>query len=323
MKKSFLLSFLILSVLNSFSQYLFDKVIIYDTINFDYEVHYQHFSDTILFDTSATNIWQIGQPQKTIFNSTTSGENAIITDTINTYPVNCNSSFTILITQPDGWYSPFNNLYIEFKHKFDTDLNQDGGYIDVSYDNGENWVNIINDTIGEYNWWILTPISQHTQSLYTTDDVLYNGNYGFSGNIEDWEIVQFGWNIQIVKDAIDTMLVRFNFISDDIDNEKEGWIIDDIILFGVDLGGTISENTQKRTSIYPNPVENNSVISFDKNYSSIKIELYNSAGQIVKKDCILNSNIYNLSKNELQSGIYFLKITLDNRLIENQKIIIH
>ncbi|MBA3683111.1 MAG: hypothetical protein H0W73_18400 [Bacteroidetes bacterium] len=47
--------------------------------------------------TSSTNIWQIGAPQKTMFNSASTLPKVIITDTINTYPINNVSTFTFAI----------------------------------------------------------------------------------------------------------------------------------------------------------------------------------------------------------------------------------
>ena len=48
-------------------------------------------------DTSASNIWQIGKPQKIIFDSASTVPNAIVTDTINFYPINNISRFGIKI----------------------------------------------------------------------------------------------------------------------------------------------------------------------------------------------------------------------------------
>src|SRR5690349_9118432 len=62
----------------------------------------------ILFDTThLNNIWQIGKPQKTAFDSAYSPLNVLVTDTINTYPINDTSIFTIVfpgyILTPSWW----------------------------------------------------------------------------------------------------------------------------------------------------------------------------------------------------------------------------
>src|SRR5690606_28661361 len=41
------------------------------------------------------SIWQIGPPQKSVFDSAATNPNVIVTDTINTYPINDTSSFTV------------------------------------------------------------------------------------------------------------------------------------------------------------------------------------------------------------------------------------
>src|ERR1041384_4098256 len=54
----------------------------------------------IMLDTSSTNIWQIGRPQKIIFDSAATFPNALVTDTINNYPDSNVSRFTFKIV-PD------------------------------------------------------------------------------------------------------------------------------------------------------------------------------------------------------------------------------
>ena len=48
----------------------------------------------IKVDTATENIWQIGEPQKVIFDAPSTTPNSIVTDTINNSPINNVSSFT-------------------------------------------------------------------------------------------------------------------------------------------------------------------------------------------------------------------------------------
>ncbi len=58
----------------------------------------------IQIDTSQQgNIWQIGRPQKILFNLAFSIPNAIVTDTLNTYPINDTSSFQYAADSPQVW----------------------------------------------------------------------------------------------------------------------------------------------------------------------------------------------------------------------------
>src|SRR5690348_2572222 len=83
----------------------------YDTIGFEGGIH------NLRIDTSqANNLWQVGKPSKIVFNSAYSIPSAIVTDTINPYPPNNISSFTIC--EPLIHY----NLYhLSFTHKYNTD----------------------------------------------------------------------------------------------------------------------------------------------------------------------------------------------------------
>ena len=97
----------------------------------------------ILIDTTIdNNIWQVGNPTKSIFISALSLPNAIITDTINTYPVNNESYFYLKFIR--GGLSGY---YFTIKHRYDTDYLIDGGTIELSFNNGINWYNIFDITL--------------------------------------------------------------------------------------------------------------------------------------------------------------------------------
>ena len=58
-----------------------------------YDLNRSHFKiDTTTYH---HNIWQIGAPHKTVFSAAYTAPNVIITDTVNHYPVNDTSVFTI------------------------------------------------------------------------------------------------------------------------------------------------------------------------------------------------------------------------------------
>ena len=116
-------------------------------------------ADSLLtIDTSANNIWQIGRTTKSFFHSSDSSI-AIMTDTLNPYPVNSLSSFTFKFNQTP----PCSQVYLLINHNFNTDSLKDGGYVEFSIDTGITWSYVsswfgtfINDTIpaftGTHNW---------------------------------------------------------------------------------------------------------------------------------------------------------------------------
>jgi len=294
-----------------------------DTITFEEPCFY------LKIDTSATNIWQIGQPQKFFFNQSFSLPNAIVTDTLNNYPLN-NYSYFDLIIDENSFPSYAWQMFFEFKHKVNSDTLRDGGYITISYDKGQTFNNIINET--EQNYFV-TPTNnngwfdEYKLNMYNEQDTLFNGEFGFSGKTE-WITTKFAWynipckNVQN-KIILDTIFIRFNFISDNINNIKDGWMIDNIRLYKVDLGGDIKTlSNPKHSVIQTNPIKDKSLIIFDKKYKNIVLEVYNIIGKNFRTELIRNKKRYIFYKNTLPKGIYFIKLYYNNKFSETHKIII-
>jgi hypothetical protein len=312
-----LILFLTISLITfqSFAQW---TEFVWDTITFEEPYEY------LVLDSSNQNIWQIGEPNKIFFDSAYSITNAIVTDTLNFYPSNNNSYFDLKIGEFNyNYFYPY-DIFIEIKHKFDTDTLKDGGFISVSYDEGLTWANIINDTSG---YWDITPGfgGEYASNLYTLNDTLFNGEFGFSGNSNDWVNTWFTWHILPVKNSMefqgDTMIVRFNFISDNIENNKEGWMIDNIKLYSVDLGGGINDMKPLDFRILPNPMAEIAIIELN-NYSEIELSILNIQGQLVSQANYYNSQSIIINRHEFSAGIYFVKIKTDENSIGIRKLIV-
>lgn len=320
MKKLVLLTLLLGIYIVSFSQSTKD---LYDTLPWD-TITFEKSYEFLEIDTFPQNVWQIGQPQKFYFDSSYSAINAIVTDTINNYPDENHSYFDIKIGEFNYNYYYMYYVGMEIKHKYDTDTLKDGGYITVSYDNGLTWMNIINDISGHYD---VSPGDDDysTISIYSEADTLYNGEFGFSGTSNDWQTTFFSWFFIPVKGQeyyVDTTLIRFNFISDDINNNKEGWMIDDIKLCSVDLGSGHLENNIEEFDIFPVPLRSTSTIVLQKKFEIIQAQLIDINGHIINEQSYTNCSSFILQRNNIKSGIYFLKITENNNLIGIKKIVV-
>lgn len=216
-----------------------------------------NFSDTIgvyIDSNNINNIWQVGTPQKTLFDSAYSASNAIITDTINPYPISNTSEFTF---KTPTYIPNYGGIDISFWHKYDTDTLKDGGMVLVSIDN-VNWTNLLNG-----------PQIFFSDFLYSqTDSVASLNDVGFSGNSGGWVQSQFFYNGVYPENGIqvDTLYLKFMFSSDNIDSNKEGWMIDDIH-FWYNLGIGIEEQSNLNSMfVYPNP--SNDIIYFSDRESS-------------------------------------------------------
>ena len=269
-------------------------------------------------DTSSQNIWQIGTPAKAFFDTAYSLPNAIVTDTVNPYPTLNHSYFDLIIPNTSYYYA---GLIVGFKHKFETDTSSDGGYIEVSYDKGISWNNVIIDGI------INNPLEFNTENLYTLQDTLKGGINGFSGTSNGWIYtkIQWIWFMPVKTYPPDTLIMRFNFISDAVQTNKAGWMIDNILISYADLGSSINEveNYNYNINITPNPVENVSKITFDnlKN-ENLMITVFNTFGQKIKEIPNIKTKQIEISKNDFNSGLYFIQISNNNSILGVKKLVV-
>lgn len=284
-------------------------------------VDFENGMDYLFIDTSETNTWHVCKPEKSFFDSAYSPTRAVLTDSAGYYPVSNHSFFDLYIgTFNIPWYP--HDIYIEITHKYDTDTLRDGGFITVSCDGGKTWMNIINDEmcIG------IGPM--HTgKNLYSQYDTLFTGEPGFSGRSDGWIKTEFAWYVAITKrtmnEPVDTMIVRFNFISDSIPSDKEGWMIDDIRLFSVDIGGEINNSYPSgHFRVFPNPAVSEVNLEFDKIYHSIDIEIFDLSSKIIGKSFFRGPDNCKLDCTGLNSGIYVLRIILDSEEICYHKLLI-
>jgi hypothetical protein len=285
----------------------------------------------ISINPSTQNLWQIGTPQKQFFNQAYSAPDAMVTDTLNNYGVNNVSSFDLCIGDFNtNWLYNY-DLFIDFRHKFDTDTLRDGGFISVSWDHRQTWMNIIDDTVSR-NYFFVTPSNNWfmygNTNLYSSGDSLFNGEHGFSGRSNGWVHSCMAWyNIPLKCPAFslpDTMYLRFNFISDTIPNNREGWMIDDIRIFSIDLGSGIRDFMAgtKRAWLAPNPVKTSTIVTFDRAYSHVDYLLTDLSGRVLLQGKPGTCNEFSVSRAGLSPGIYLLKISMDQYLTETHRIVV-
>ena len=260
--------------------------------------------------TQINNIWQIGKPNKPIFTSGYLGQKALITDTMNFYPINNQSSFQFIIscTYVNCGGVTYNESFIHFFHKIDTDLGKDGGTIEVSHDKGVTWNNLILDTI-------LTFLPQTGTTIYSINDTVKSlGQPGFSGS-HDWSEVAL-----VFYPIYDTTIFRFTFASDSLQTNKDGWMIGLIEVNGWFEG--IEENISSIHNISPNPFSQSTQISLNQSYHNIALAVYDIQGKLVAQQQYKDCSQIQLNRNQLSNGLYFLKLTLDDKTAEGRKVVI-
>ena len=269
-----------------FSVASFSQSSYFYTLDFEDTAALHHLRiDTV---SNLNNIWQVGAPQKTIFTNAYSNPNVIVTDTINPYPINDTSSFTIVNVAGDGFTYPHTASLIG-EYSVNSDTLTDFGTIEFSPDNGTSWYDIINDTFITNHIYV----QQHWISL--------------TGNSNGWQqfyvnLAPLGplFNIQLG----DTVLWRFTFISDSIQTNKDGLMFDNFY-FEDYVEGIPEIQNDNLISISPNPTSNELRIYKSNVSDSQKVQVLNYRGQVLYD----NSNFIGdmIDIRQLPNGIYLLK----------------
>lgn len=231
--------------------------------------------------TQASNLWQIGTPSKTIFNSAYSAPLALLTDTLNTYSNGNISSFEFVMRTDDA-------TFISFWHRLNTDSLADGGVVEVSTDGGSTWANIINAT-----QFTLT-------NFYSSSNIISSNSnkLGFTGNS--------GWIQSTIQGyALNFVRFRFTFTSDNTNTNKDGWMIDSFDF--TCLGTGIKEiGANSPIHIFPNPTSNFIFIRSDNSLQFKSAIIKDIVGKT-----ILTTDRATIDLSQFQSGLYFIEVTTD------------
>lgn len=255
----------------------------------------------IQMDTSSSNVWQIGPPQKIIFNSAATVPNVIVTDTLKSYPHNNVSRFSFGLNT-DFW--EWGIFALQWMQKLDMDSDYDGGIVEVSVDTGNTWQNVFNNPF-VYNLFGFLPANK---------DTLQNGEYAFSGTDTTWRDMWLCFDGSWLSQT-DSILFRFTLKSDSADNEKEGWMIDNLMAHITFVHTIDKEEQEEYLSVLPNPTRGNVEIQARKTNGFHLIEhmeLLDAAGKVVQRFGPSPTR-FSLDIGHHPSGIYFLRITTNLR----------
>ncbi len=275
----------------------------------EYNFENNYGMEVIIGSEPMDSLWQIGIPQKTIFSEAYSEPNAIMTGTTDNYPNDANASFILEINKEWFWSFPF--MQIEWQQKFDVEVGVDGGIVEASYDEGITWQNVLSDTV--YRPFIV--------GNYQIDS-LFNGEIGFTG-VSDWSFIGLCWGTPIGTHPpnVETIFLRFTFISDDNDTEQEGWMMDNFGFLGEIIGAASNENSFGEIDVYPNPTEKILTLKLpETNYENFALEISNNTGQTIFKENIRNIGLQNhqVSFENFSKGVYFIRLRIGDRIYQQR-----
>lgn len=86
--------------------------------------------------------------------------------------------------------------------------------------------------------------------------------------------------------------------------------------------GGINGNSNKNISVFPNPFSSSATIKSIDNFKNTTLSIYNSFGQTLKQIKNISGQTVSLFRDNLPSGIYFIRLTAENKNIGVEKLII-
>jgi hypothetical protein len=75
--------------------------------------------------------------------------------------------------------------------------------------------------------------------------------------------------------------------------------------------------------IYPNPFSSQAVLQSDRLLQNVTVEMDNCLGQTVKQMKNISGRTITLERDDLPSGVYFIKLLQDNKVVGTKKLIIN
>lgn len=203
----------------------------------------------------------------------------------------------------------------------------DGGKIEVSFD-GQDWYDLLelNTLVENYGG---------TGHWYIYDTVESLNSAGFSGNISTWrktipnnayEELALWFDYPYDYDTV-SFYLKFVFASDSIDNNKEGWAIDNIGIYytAKPLVGYDEIQNNENYLLYPNPADGfiNLQVGESLFQSEVSFKIINTCGQVIEEKSIDNfrNDILKIDLDNYMPGIYFLMLSDKKRNIIRKLVI--
>lgn len=181
------------------------------------------------------SIWQIAKPTKGRFTSAHSGDFALVTDSVNLVQATESAILEFCFNKGRCF-----NLQLSFYHKYFTDSLHSGGMLEVSYDSGYTWINVIYDTL---------QMDTYFYNFYSASDTITGGYPAFTGSNDEWKYSMVSLTRHSICGQSYSINYRLVYKTDSLAMPLEGWMIDDVSMNILECG-KIDANSQSGNSCF-------------------------------------------------------------------------
>jgi len=103
---------------------------------------------------------------------------------------------------------------------------------------------------------------------------------------------------------------------------QQGCISDTSNFLYAEYTGLLNEDFNNKISIEPNPFSVSATLNSPTELNNASLQIYNSMGQMVRVIKNINGKKTILERNNLTSGLYFIRLSVDNNILSERKVII-
>jgi len=164
-------------------------------------------------------------------------------------------------------------------------------------------------------------ITMNLTIFATNDSVINNGISLTAYNIgAKYQWIDCNGNVPIIGDTnqIFTPIINGNYALIVTQNGCS----DTSLCYTFSSVGVTNMTIENNIVIYPNPFSLLSTLETNKNLKGATLTVYNSFGQQVKQIKNISGQTFTLHRDNLQSGLYFLQMTQENKIIATEKLVI-
>ena len=266
---------------------------------------FENPEDQLIIINEGRSTWELGVPSGTLLNSASSPDNVYATNLDGNHRDNVKG---YLVSQ---CYDLTNiaNPILKFDMAFDLEFDWDLVYVEYSLDQGMSW-----ELLGsseDPNW--------YNSNRFAGDNYADNCYNCVGGQWTGTDITlnQYSYSLDSLNSET-SVIFRIVFHSDQAVNE-EGVVIDDFYVDGTSLSSDELELNQ--LAVYPNPSKDIFYIRLQNN-NPYNLQVTDITGkQLLSKKKINSSTPFLLNMEAYSSGIYFLRISIDNQQTTHKLIL--
>jgi len=149
----------------------------------------------------------------------------------------------------------------------------------------------------------------------------------YGGNVNTYSLINVPITYRIGNLVPDTALIATGILAPNGGNSHIGtqYYLDDLSFNGnVPLGVNDVKDESIKVKVWPNPFADRAILAVTKDVilSDATLEITNVLGQSVRAVKNINTNTIPIERGDLQSGIYFYRLTNNQTLVSTGKLVI-